>query len=125
MHSYNAFSCTHMICHTMPMSSLPTTLQWVILQYAGSVHRFDPRRARLHWDIKRAVRSYQERAYKTLQRVWNPLQPMRPVAFYRVSRWCLYCGEYHDGFHCQNCGAECAIEVYPKHTQRRRALRWV
>lgn len=109
----------------MLMSMLPTPIRWSILNYVGSVHRFDPRRARLHWEMRRAARRYRERTYKTLQRVWNPLQPMRPVAYYRVCRWCTQCGEYHDGFHCEQCGAESAIEVYPRSLHRRRALRWV
>ena len=110
---------------TMPMSMLPTPIIWCILNYVGSVHRFDPRRARLHWEMRRAVHRYQQRAYKTLQRVWNPLRPMRPVAYYRVSRWCRRCGEYHDGFRCQNCGDEGAIEAFPAGIEGGHSLRWV
>jgi hypothetical protein len=109
----------------MGISALPKTLQWYILQFVGSVHRFHPTRGRLHYEMKRTARLYERRSYRLLQRVYNPLVPNRPIAYYRVTRWCHQCGERYDGFLCGKCGFHGGMTAFPPIEQPEHPLSWV
>ena len=109
----------------MSISSLPQVLQWRILQFVGSVHRFDAARGRMHWEMKRTARNHIYRSYRVLQRVWNPLVPERPIAYYRVVRWCQQCGERYDGFFCGKCGFHGGMAAFPPIKPAEHSLYWV
>jgi len=96
------------------MESLPKNLQYLVLSYVGSVHGYSARLARLtrlHFELAGATRAYSLRCYKSLQRVWNPMDPDGPVAFYRVLCWCTKCGDRYDGYRCSACGRYGAYEL--------------
>ena len=106
----------------MYICKLPKTLQWYVLQFVGSVHRFHPTRGRLHYEMKRTARLYVRRSYRVLQRVFSP---QAPVAYYRVARWCRQCGERYDGFLCGKCGFQGGAAAFPPLGQPDSPLYWI